>query len=263
MSYPPPAERIRAVTFDVGDTLLSAAPSVGHIYSGVCARSGVELDPERCNGVFEEVWKRRAVTGAAGGDRFSAASRGEEGYWEDLVAEVMAACGVESHRVPPIAAFRAAFASPESWRVYDEVPAILASLRGSGYELAVLSNWDSQLPLLLRRLGLHQHFTKIFVSATAGVEKPAGRFFEMAAGRMGASPGEVLHIGDRLREDYFGAVQAGMSALWLDRRGNGTGREIGVDPAHVIRSLSGVVRWLESDRSGPSLRPGRPPAAPA
>ncbi len=239
-----PADAIRAITFDVGDTLIRATPSVGHIYSRVCARYGVSLDVERCNRIFEQAWKARSVTGTPERDRFSSAERGEEGYWEDLVQDVMGSCGLAPGAIPPISAFREAFASPESWVVFDEVDAALSGLAKLGYDLAVVSNWDSHLPRLLGRLDLGRHFRRVFVSAIEGVEKPHARFFALASAGLETAPEEILHVGDRLREDYEGAREAGLAALWLDRHGHE--REAGsrVEPAHVIRSLSEVASWL-------------------
>ncbi len=239
-----PADAIRAITFDVGDTLIRATPSVGHIYSRVCARHGLSLDVERCNRVFEQTWKARSVTGAPDRDRFTSAERGEEGYWEDLVQDVMTACGVAPGAIPPIGAFREAFASPESWVVFDDVDAALSGLAKLGYDLAVVSNWDSHLPRLLDRLNLERHFRRVFVSAIEGVEKPHARFFALASAGLEAAPGEILHVGDRLREDYEGAREAGLAALWLDRHGHESEAGSRVEPSHVIRSLSEVATWL-------------------
>jgi putative hydrolase of the HAD superfamily len=242
------ADGIRAITFDVGDTLIRATPSVGEIYAGICLDHGVDLDPDLCNRTFEATWRRRSVESPPGRDRFTSGERGEDGWWEDLVREVMAECGIPPERVPPIDTFREAFADPGSWKIYDEVPASLEALQESGYELAVLSNWDSRLPALLEKLGLTRYFSRLFVSAVAGVEKPDGRFFDLAARELGMDPDEVLHVGDRIREDYDGALDAGMAALWLDRRGNGKAAASRVDPRHVITSLAEVAGRIDSPR---------------
>jgi putative hydrolase of the HAD superfamily len=251
-----PADAIRVVTFDVGDTLIRARPSVGHVYAGVCARHGIDLDVDLCNRAFERAWKDRSVRRPAGRDRFSGADRGEEGYWEDLVRDVMTSCGLATQSIPAIGAFREAFASPGSWAVFEEVDASLTRLAALGYDLAVVSNWDSHLPTLLGRLDLGRHFKRVFASALAGVEKPHARFFELVSEELEAAPEEILHVGDRLREDYEGARAAGMAALWLDRHGHG--REAGsrVEPAHVIHDLSEIERWLGdgSTQAGPEGR---------
>ena len=39
-------ENVKAVTFDVGGTLIEPWPSVGHAYAEVAQRHGVEVEPD-------------------------------------------------------------------------------------------------------------------------------------------------------------------------------------------------------------------------
>src|SRR5882762_2931087 len=49
--------QIRAVTFDVGGTLIQPWPSVGHVYAEVAARHGhPEIPPETLNHQFAAAW---------------------------------------------------------------------------------------------------------------------------------------------------------------------------------------------------------------
>ena len=50
---------IRAVTFDVGGTLIAPFPSVGHVYADVAAAHGVNgLDAADLDRRFARAWKR-------------------------------------------------------------------------------------------------------------------------------------------------------------------------------------------------------------
>ena len=50
--------QVRAVTFDVGGTLIKPSPSVGHIYAEVAARHGrKKVSPETLNRRFAAAWK--------------------------------------------------------------------------------------------------------------------------------------------------------------------------------------------------------------
>ena len=118
------------------------------------------------------------------------------------------------------------FAHPEAWEIYPEVPEALAGLRARGLRLAVLSNWDHRLPILLDRLGLADYFEVVVYSQEAGAEKPEAMIFECLLARLRLPAAAVLHIGDRLREDVEGARAIGMRALHLDREGGGDVRRL-------------------------------------
>src|SRR3954470_6861500 len=54
-----PFPSIRAITFDVGGTLIQPWPSVGHVYASVAARHGLgELSTEVLNRQFAAAWKK-------------------------------------------------------------------------------------------------------------------------------------------------------------------------------------------------------------
>jgi putative hydrolase of the HAD superfamily len=116
------------------------------------------------------------------------------------------------------------FRDPASWAVYDDVVATLDRLAGEGLPLAIVSNWDSQLPRLLADLALAPRFAAVLVSAIEETGKPDPEIFRRACARLGVSPSEALHVGDSPREDYEAARAAGLHALLLDR----TGRHGGV-----------------------------------
>jgi FMN phosphatase YigB (HAD superfamily) len=53
-----------------------------------------------------------------------------------------------------------------------------------------------------------------------GYDKPDVRFFEEALRRANLLPNEVLMIGDSMTTDILGAQNAGIEALFFDRRNN-------------------------------------------
>ena len=123
--------------------------------------------------------------------------------------------------VPPevFARLGAHFSNPASWRIYDDVPGTIDALEEAGYLLAVVSNWDSQLPRLLEGLGLARRFRTLSVSAIEEIGKPDPEIFRRTCERLGVPAAEVLHVGDSVVEDYEGARAAGLDALLIDRAG--------------------------------------------
>ena len=103
--------------------------------------------------------------------------------------------------------------------MFADVRGTLAELESRGVALAVVSNWDSNLPSLLQAHGLAARFREISVSATEGTGKPEPDIFLRTCARLDLAPAEVPHVGDSLVDDYGGARAAGLSALLLDRKG--------------------------------------------
>ena len=130
--------------------------------------------------------------------------------------------------------------------MYPDVLPTLERLSESGVALAVVSNWDSFLPRLLELRGLAPFFRTVSVSAIEGTGKPDAEIFRRTCERLAVEPGDALHVGDSLREDFDGARGAGLSALLLDRTDQHPGM------ADRIRSLSEIPEVLI--RSAPSVR---------
>ena len=205
------------VFFDVGGTLLEVSPSVGHVYAGACEALGHAVDPGRVQRAFDLAWMTLSKEVPRGADRYRLFPGGETGWWERVSSFAFEQCGVPPSARPPLAELRAVFAGAGAWRVFPETREALAELARRGHRLAVLSNWDSRLPMLLDTLGLRHHFEVIVHSAEAGFEKPHRGIFDAALRAMAVGPADAIHIGDRYEEDFAGARSAGLRALLVSR----------------------------------------------
>lgn len=224
---------LRAVTLDVTHTLIEC-PRLGEIYAEVLGRHGVEVDAEAVRYTIPTVWKELSCSAPVPFDRFESHPEGARGWWRRFIERTCERLETERPSRFAAAELFDRFAQPESWRVFPEVPATLAALATRGFRLAVVSNWDRRLPLLLERLGLADRFAAIVVSSAVGREKPDPAIFRAALAALGVAPEEALHVGDHLREDVEGARAIGMRALHLDR----SGRE------GDLLDLDGILPWL-------------------
>ncbi|RPJ67704.1 MAG: HAD family hydrolase [Acidobacteria bacterium] len=103
------------------------------------------------------------------------------------------------------------------WETVPEgVPEALERMRAMGLRLAVVSNANGKLKVLLERMGLARHFDVMLDSHEEGVEKPDRRLFDLAVERMGARREETVHVGDLFSVDVGGARAAGLQAILLD-----------------------------------------------
>ena len=198
-------ENVKAVTFDVGGTLIEPWPSVGHAYAEVAQRHGVEVEPDVVTGQFVKAWQ----------------ARGDFAYTKDAWATIVDQSFDGLTTTLPSRAFfdelYDEFATSKPWFIYPDVIASLAALKKRKMRMAVISNWDDRLRVLLESLELAHEFEVIIVSAEVGFTKPSPEIFRSAAEALQLPPEDILHVGDSEKEDHQGALAAGFQSRWLCR----------------------------------------------
>lgn len=200
---------IRAISFDAAGTLITLPQSVGYHYAAVAARHGIIVDEEVVNEAFRDAWRTRS---APEGD-----AEAHRAWWRGLVAEVFAraAGGVEACNLDFFDDLFAHFAEPDVWDLVDGAWQLLVELRET-YRLAVLSNFDPRLLVILDHLGVSNFFEQIILSSDLGLAKPDARLYQAMLDRLGLPAGEVVHVGDHELLDGVGARQAGLRAFVVD-----------------------------------------------
>lgn len=236
---------IRAITFDVGGTLIEPWPSVGDVYGRVAQKHGIQVSPDILNERFAGAWKAKKDFAHRKSD------------WSELVDQTFAGLAA----TPPSASFFPElydqFTEPAAWRIYDDVRPCLERLRRNGFKLGVISNWDERLRPLLRTLDLDRYFDTLIISVEADHCKPAPEIFQLAAQQLGVPPRAILHVGDSQTEDFNGALAAGFQAQLLTRREKAAGNG-------VLTSLSDLAADKKPSRNAEaglisfnSIDPGR------
>lgn len=99
---------------------------------------------------------------------------------------------------------------------YDAPGPTLATLKGAGHKLALVSNYAHTQVLTdaLARLDLLPYFDALVVSADVGYLKPHPRIFEAALEALDVTPDEAVMVGNDLTCDVEGAKKAGLRAVW-------------------------------------------------
>ena len=104
------------------------------------------------------------------------------------------------------------------FRLFEDVKETLSDLKSRGLRLGLISNWQRGLNYFGEELGIASSFDVILSSGEVGYKKPDPRIFRDALMRLGTSPGQTLHVGDSIDNDFRGAQAAGLGALLIDRR---------------------------------------------
>jgi putative hydrolase of the HAD superfamily len=125
-----------------------------------------------------------------------------------------------------------------NWRLFPDVLPCLEEL--GQYKLGIISNGNrSQQTQKLIATGIHDRFELIVISGAVGISKPDPRIFIEACRVAQLSPSESWHIGDNFEADYAGSLSAGMTGIWLNRRGMAS-----IQGVKSIKSLSEAVGYL-------------------
>jgi len=204
-----PLRNIKAVTFDVGGTLIDPWPSVGHVYAEIATRHGLrDLDPAKLNRQFALAWRSKTSFDYS------------RGAWAEMVAKTFSHCVEPGAQVPFFDELYERFAQPDAWRIFDDVLPTVELLSEGGLELGLISNWDERLRPLLQRLKLDSYFRVIIISHEIGFHKPSPVIFHEAARKFTCPASSVLHVGDGEMEDVQGARRAGLQSVLLNRSGS-------------------------------------------
>lgn len=122
-------------------------------------------------------------------------------------------------------------------------PELLAELRAHGVRTAWLSNFTTERQMLkLGALGLQDALDFLVTSGEADCEKPDRRLFDLALGMLGTEASQTWMVGDDPRDDIVPALERGLTAVWLDRDGQGGD---GGGATHVVRDWRELRELLE------------------
>ena len=208
----------QAIFFDAAGTLFYLPKGVGYHYALVGHRVGLPLEAAALNRAFAAAWNNmpaRPTTRAPRDDD-------DKGWWRELVDRVLDQVAPATKDLDRDAFFEAAyfhFAEAGVWELFPEVIDVLAQLRPA-FHLAVVSNFDGRLRMILEQLGISKFFSTLAISSEVGADKPDPFIFQLAAELCGVAPGEALHVGDDPVRDWEGAARAGVAVFELERPRN-------------------------------------------
>jgi putative hydrolase of the HAD superfamily len=219
--------RLRAVTFDLGGTLVE--------YEHV---PWEELEAGAWRGLYRrllvgERYRQLApVLGAGTADDFTAVmTEISSGLWrragetyesaalQEILSQGLRRLGLEAVGEADFTDLAEHFhaATVDLVSVYDDSLATLVALKERGVKLGLISNtvWPGALHVRdLERFGLAGFFDVQIYSSEYAHTKPHPSIFQEALRRLGDIPPEgAAHVGDRLIDDVQGAQRAGMKGI--------------------------------------------------
>ena len=200
---------IRAVLFDLGDTLFRLLPmaDVTDEFARLLGTEGVEDAETEAVRVIESL-RERVYTGYERGD-----------HLEPAIAEIVEPFIGNDARATKLAQALDALlgeADIARWEQALEREVVFDEIRGRGLRVGYVSNTLTAPELMRRRLDefdLLGHAEVAVFSVEEKVRKPNPRIYEAALKALGIEPGAALFVGDRVREDVRGPQSVGMRGV--------------------------------------------------
>ena len=235
---------IKAVFFDFYNTLGVWGRSLKSRVEEIAARYGIEIDSERYTAARENLY-----SDASGSDPTTHDLLENMQQIIDSYREFLSELGVQEYLDQMtwelLQSEHSLFAASNATLYEDTIPT-LQHLRGEGFKLAIVSNWDTPLDPLTERLGIAHYFDIIVASHDTRVRsaKPDSHIFNYTLAAIGVSAEETVHVGDTYEADVIGARRAGIQPIFIDRDGSQVSKW---NRVVTIRSLSELPELL-SDR---------------
>lgn len=257
---------VKAVFFDLDDTLLWDKRSVQEAFTATCALAAERCgaDPEELEAAvrsaarelyegydtygftqmiginpFEGLWGRFQDEG----EEFGRLKKIVPGYRKEAWTRGLASIGKDD---PDLGAELAEVFPKERKKhpfVYDDSFKVLDQLKGR-YRFLLLTNGSPELQQTKLDLTpeLVPYFEEIVVSGAFGRGKPDPAIFEHALERVGVGRHEAVMVGDNLNTDILGANRAGITSIWVNRH---AAEADGIKPDYEIECLTELPELLE------------------
>jgi putative hydrolase of the HAD superfamily len=229
---------VRAVLFDVGETLVHPSPSFPELFSRVLVAAGHDRTPEQVGEASRAVFSRFSEA-ARDEDLWTTSPEASLRFWKSVYGRMLDALSIGDADGLADTLY-GTFTDHRNYALFDDVASTLDALDAEGLSLGIVSNFEAWLDDLLRTLGIYERFRVVVISGVVGIEKPDPRIFTLALDRLGTPAADVAYVGDNPEFDVAPPAALGMTPILLDRRG----RFPDADGARItdLRALPDLLR---------------------
>jgi putative hydrolase of the HAD superfamily len=204
---------VKAICFDLGDTLASTDPPYLHRIAQAMRDSGLDISDKDFELVYTKADYKLFLKHKEKGGLTPTQYR----QWflpllyESLISD------------DEVDEFRRKVRYEMSKVDFGRVPLpgahdLLDYLKGRGYRLAVISNNDGRAEEKCEEVGIREYFDIVLDSTVLDLIKPDPRIFKHALEKLGLDSREVIHVGDMYGADVMGGMNAGLDVIWLNHR---------------------------------------------
>ena len=197
---------IKLITIDLDDTLWPCLPTIQHAEQTSYHWLQVHKpDITQCYSPQDLLEKRRHLMHEFPHLKHDL-SEARRAHFRQLADE----CGYDHDWVEE--AFRVFHSARQKVQLYQDVLPSLTQLR-ERFKLVALTNGNAEIS----RVGLGEYFELQISAADVEQGKPHPAMFIEAMARLQVTPEQTVHIGDHDIHDVYGAHNAGIRSIWVNR----------------------------------------------
>lgn len=207
---------IKAVFFDMYNTLICYDPPREKNQAAALKKFGVEIQPEALSAPIiaadEYFYDENA--------KLALAKRTEEEkkkLWTQYEVILLEEAGITPTKELISAMLTEMNKFKYEMVIYADAISTITEIKNRGLITGLISNVDKDITDMLKRLQLDSLMEIVVTSQEVGFTKPHRKIFEAAISKAGIKAEEALFVGDQYKIDVLGAINAGMSAVLLDR----------------------------------------------
>lgn len=225
-----PGSRIRAVIFDLDDTLVDHTTAIRAAVTELYGQRPELASKFADEAAFQKAWvevQDKHYPGYLRGTLTHAEQKilRVRELWQPLANLSDEGCfQIYDH-------FQTLYA--KNWKLFPDVFPCLEAIQPM--KVGLISNgWGKQQREKLGLEGLVKKIEIVVISSEVGMAKPDPRIFQMVCAALKVAPAEAMYVGDLYDLDVEGPRRAGLTPVWLRRRA----AHVESPGVYVLRSLN-------------------------
>ncbi len=209
---------IKAISFDLYNTLVQFWPPLDEIQQAACRELGLGVSKDSINHGYSvaDVFFNQENADLPLSLRSDQERSDFFARYEQIILDN---AGVPVTLELARQIWDVAISVPKDFIPFEDTVPALTSLKEQGYRLGVLSNLRRDINQICRQLGLDRYLDFWVTPLEAGAEKPDKSMFLSVLSEAKVEARETIHIGDQYRADVLGARAVGMHGILMDRGG--------------------------------------------
>jgi len=226
--------KIKIVSLDLDNTLIKNL-SVPEIFYKILLENNIHINIEKISSSWNSISNRIELELKSLPIPISKKTLLQ--YYIDLNYKILCKIGVKDYKIA-----REVYNKWFKWsKLYNDAIPFLKFLDKNKYIIVVSSNnLSDDVYRVLKNMSIINVFKHVFTPDKIGFLKFYPQFYRKIIEFFNVSGGEILHVGDSLKNDYIPAIKAGLNSILLNRSNKTYNKNI-----KSIRNLIELANFLE------------------